>query len=469
MASPVGDSYAVVSGGVIAAGCAYAPSWSPAAGEIKTISYAAGAHPNGSHGGAVLEEISPSYQSWNPAAPAAGPYGGTSGNWFFSSILDYCGAAFNESTRQVVCYGAGHSAFNVPAPFAFDLHDLTWKWLDTPLPIDGLDQIRANSKGVPPSQADIELYYPASQYNYSWGDWSGDYSGWPSGFGRPGKIQPNPGHSRAKLIVIPAASAGNGLGSLLWTAQGTGVLGGVNAVSSHLFSFDAPGWSRCSNQISSLLSSGSGLGIVHDPVSNKVFIAGESNASSRVGVLDVATKTWSLKNATNTCISNVDGGGAVRHESLGLFLLPYAKDAGGAVAYNNGVTFGMYACPLADMAGSGSFAWTNLTVTGAAWPLNGVGNNNYIGWKLCPADGCLYTVNGVNGSNKYWKMTPPAGDPLTGTWTVTEHTFSTGTLTSPGVTSKVYNRLQWDKRSRSFIWIADSINAGVQAFRPEGL
>lgn len=440
------------------------PPWAPSAGRIVTISYAAGFHPNGANGGAVLEEINPRYQTWNPAAPRAGPYGGTSGNYYFSSINAYCGAAFNTNTRQIVCYGAGHSAFNVPAPFAFDLNDLTWKWLDAPLPIDGLDQIRANGKSVPPSQADIELYYPPSQFDYAWCEWKGDYSGW-GAYGRAGKIQPNPGHSRARLIHIPATSAGNLKGSLVWNATGTGILGGVNGKCSHLFDFGAASWSRMANQY----TYSGGVGIAHDPVSNKLVLVGESTATTRLGVYDVAMKTWSVRNSTNSITTNVDGGGNILHESSGLYLIPFAKNSGGSVAYYDGVTFGAYACPVADIVGAGSFTWTTLTVTGASWPLNGSGNNNFIGWAYCPVDGCLYTINGVNGSNKYWKMTPPVGDKLSGTWLVTVHTFVSGTLVSLKQTSMVFNKLKWDARSCAFIWFGQDVSNPVQAFRPEGL
>ena len=466
MSTPLPASYASASGGKATGRRTYAPSWAPRSGELKTISYIAGAHPAGAHGGAVLSEISPSYQSWNPLAPAAGPYGGVSGNYFFSSIQSYGGAAFNTETRQIIGYGGGHSAFNVPAPFAFDLRDLTWKWLDTPLPIDGLDLIRANRVPVPPTQANLEIYYPPEQYNYNWNEWNGNWSGWPSGFGRAGKIQPNTGHSRARLIHIPGTGYGNLNGALFWNGAGGGILGGINGMCSHLFNHDTRTWERSENQY---LRHSSGSGSIYDPVSNKVIVVGEAGATTRLGVFDVARRTWTERNARNSIVANTDNGSVVLHESVGLCIVPFAKNSLGAVAYYDGITFGAYACPVADIVGMGAFSWTALIVTGTSWPLNNSGNNNFIGWSYCPADGCLYTVNGVNGSRKYWKMTPPKSDFLGGAWTVTEHTFTSGTLASPGQTSMVFNKLKWDAISRAFIWFGQSISSPVQAFRPEGL
>lgn len=450
------------------------PHWAPAAGQIKIISHAAGAHPNGPRGGAVLAEIDPSHQPWNPAAPGPGPYGGTSGDYFFGTILAYGGSCFNADTRQLVCYGAGHAAFNVPAPFAFDLNDLTWKWLDVPLPIDGLDRIRAARISVPPRQADVLAYYPAAQYDYAWGDWNGSYPGWPKGFGRPGKIQPNPGHSRARLVHIPATSFGNGKGALFWNASGTGVLSGVNARSSHLFDYDALAWARAAQQIPAGAPGSSG-GSAHDPISNKVILVGSTGPTPAAYLFDVVTKSWTIRNASNGLATSVDHGGNVLHSASGLYIVPGSRNAAGLPASGDGTSFQFFACPLYDIVGNRIFGWSRLNVSAAAtWPLNDVGNNNYIGWAYCPEDGCLYTINGIDGSTKYWKLAPPGRartveDWLSGTWKLSEHVFRRGSVSSPKVRSFVFNRLSWDPASRSFIWFSDNIHGPVQAFRPEGV
>lgn len=473
----MGISYNCPSGRVLAAGKTYTPSWAPSAGEIKTISYAAGTHPLGSLAGAVLSEIDPVHQSWNPAAPGVGPYGGTSGNYFFSSINSYGGACFNTDSRQIVCYGAGHVAFNVPAPFAFDLNDLRWKWLDAPLPIDGLDLLRAAGVGIPANQATVQIYYPSTQYDYNWGDWNGDWPGWPAGYERPGKIQPNPGHSRARLQHIPASAFGNTKGALFWNASGTGVLTGVNAYSSHLFDYDAASWARANQQIPTSAPGSSG-GSIYDAVSKKVILAGNIGGSNSVWVFDTAAKTWATRTGTNALTTGVDHGGNVNHLASGLCIAPCSRNSGGtASAGADGITYQFWACSIAAIAGAGSFGWSQLTVAlgaGATWPLNASGNNDFIGWSYCPADGCLYTVNGVNGSSNYWRLKPPAGavsqsDYLSGTWTLDKLTFSSGSLSSPGTKSFVFNRLSWDSKSRSFIWFPDSINGPVQAFRPAGV
>ncbi len=149
------------------------PVWAPAAGEIRNISHAPRRHPLGA--GAVLSEIDPKYQPWNPEAPRQGPYKAT--EYYWGSVLGYCGVCHNPDTRQLVIYGAGHASINVCAPFAFDLNDLRWKWLDVPLPFDGYRQILVNRHSAPPSEATVRLYYPEEQLDYDWGELKGDWMG----------------------------------------------------------------------------------------------------------------------------------------------------------------------------------------------------------------------------------------------------------------------------------------------------
>lgn len=472
MATPVTDAYSRSSGGVSAEGRLHAPAWSPVAGEIKTISHAAGAHPNGAHGGAVLSEIDSAWQSWNPNYPAPGPWGYTPPDYYFGSITAYSGLAFNSDTRQLVGYGGGHAAVCVPAPWAFDLNDLTWKWLDVPVPSDSLAAPRHHGHSPPFTQAQIELFYPAAQHNYVWGDWNGDWPGWPSGFGRPGKIFPEPGHSRGTLVHIPAASLGNAKGALLKTDAPTGSNGGTNAKSSHLFDFAASAWSRTVNQHS--VTTSSGVGVIHDAHANKVLMA----LGGPVDVLDVPTRTWSIKTASNAFTMAVDNGTHNLHLASRIYLAMIRTDAAGNAAneYDSGgtgVRHRINAAHVDDIL-SGRFSWTTLRVTATTtWPLRTTGSNFTIGWAYCPLNECLYCVNGCSGSTSLWKLSPPAGaatkaDYLTGVWTITEEKMTRGSLNAPG-NSMVFNRLNWDAKSKSFIWTSASIGGAVQAIRPLGI
>ena len=440
------------------------PVWAPASGEIRNISHAPRRHPLGA--GAVLSEIDPKYQAWNPEAPRQGPYKAT--EYYWGSVLGYCGVCHNPDTRQLVIYGAGHASINVCAPFAFDLNDLRWKWLDVPLPFDGYRQILVNRHNAPPSEATVRLYYPEEQLDYDWGELKGDWAGWPPGFGRPGVIQPLPSHVRSGLVHIPASVAGNKRGLMLNTTVPTAVLSGVHSTASHTFDFDTARWSRNNNRVTSVRFGSA----VCNRATGRVYCY---TPRSGIYIFDPATRLWRLRAMVSAPQTAVDHGGNVIHEKAGLLIVPCARNARGAPAYYDGVTFTFYACSSSDIEGSGPLLLSELDVRmDGAWPLRPKGNNTSIGWSYCPVDASLYAVNGVGGSSSYWKITPPAGamnprDYLAGTWMLSEHSFVRGTLDSSSRLSWVYNRLAWDTPSRSFIWFSDSLNAPVQAFRPAGL
>jgi len=439
----------------------------PSSGHIVSISYPPGKHPLGR--GATLAEISPAFQTWNPTAPSILLYGN---GYAWSSYHGFCGSSFNTDTRQIVLYGAGHASINVCAPACFDLNDLRWKWLDWPLPFDAFAKI-ANDKKIswPVSQADTEKYYPPEQYNYAWGDINGDWSGWPGDYGRPGKIQPVPAHTRATMVHIPAAVCGNSKGSLLYSA-GHGGLVANNSNGTHRFDYDTATWSRDNNYLARY-----GGGRIFDPVTKKIIGFGNATSPSKeYFVYDCITRIWTLRAAANSAVAGVDHGGNIFHEASRLHICPKSELANGSAPGNGaGVRYRFYAASVDEIVGVGAFSVSTLTVqVVTGWPLTSLGDNRYLGWAYCPEDKCLYIINGEHGSNKYWRLAPPVGassqnDYLTGTWTLTEHTFISGMLQSPGMytpRSMMYNRMQWDAASRSFIWWPDSVTGPVQAWRP---
>ncbi|MDI6748241.1 MAG: hypothetical protein QMD17_13975 [Rhodocyclaceae bacterium] len=470
MAFPVDDHYGCAAGGIISAGRFIAPSWAPAAGQIKSISYAAGAHPDGR--GATLAEISPAFEDWNPNKPSVALYGNS---YQWGSYYGYCGSSFNTDSRQIVLYGTGHASINVCAPSCFDLKDLRWKWLDTPLPFDAFGQVWAAGIPQPPTRLQMESYYPPEQYDYDWGDINGDWSGWPAGYGRPGKIQPVPNHTRATMMHIPAAVAGNAQGALLVSGAYSGVLSNSGNGGSHIFDYDTKTWSRTANRFTFTGSRN------FDPVTQKAVAFGTGETpSAEFRVFDYATKTWATRTASASLTSNTDHGGNVLHQKSRLLIIPNACNAAGQVSYEITLTathYKFWAVDFDAVIGTGSFAASLLNITVAAgFPITSVGNNRYLGWSYCPEDECLYCINGEQGSNKYWKLSPPSGaitqsDYLSGTWEVTEHVFADGVVQSPGATytprSMMYNRMQWDRVSRAFVFWPDSVDGPVQAWRPE--
>lgn len=452
-------------------GSSMTPVWAPSPGHITSISHPAGRHPLGR--GATLAEISPAHQSWNPNAPSLYPYNAGVGAYGWHTHYGYCGSSFNTDTRQIVMYGAGHSSINVCAPYCFDLNDLRWKWLDTPLPFDAFKCILDKGYPHPPPRGQMESCYPPEQYDYDWGDLNGDWNGWPSGYGRPGKIQPVPTHTRAGMVHLPAGVIGNSKGALLFCGANTGVLSNAGNFGGHVFDFDTQTWSRLNQRPTSPLGSP-----VFDGQTRKVVYFGNGGDPTNIyRVLDVDRRTWATRNASSSCFYTTDGGGQLLHKASRLHIVPAHVDANGASTWHTRdawVRYRFFATSFDAIVGTADFAPTELTIkVASSWPVTSQGNNRYLGWSYCPEDACLYIINGEHGSNRYWRLAPPAGavkqdDYLAGTWVLTEHTFARGMVRSPGdrTRSMMYNRMQWDIVSRSFVWWPDSIDGPVQAWRP---
>ncbi|MEW6293379.1 MAG: hypothetical protein AB1544_08745 [Pseudomonadota bacterium] len=442
------------------------PVWAPAAGRIVNISYPAGQHPLGR--GATLAEISPAYQDWNPTKPSVVLYGNRWYGWH--TYNGYCGCTFNTDTRQIVLYGAGHASINVCAPSCFDLNDRRWKWLDKPLPFDANALAIRSGYPHPLSEARYREFYPPEQVDYLWGEVKGDWPGWPNGYGRPGKVQPIPTHSRGTLIHIPGAVYGNGKGALLYHGKATGLFSDTLSVASHLYDFDTNTWLRTANHYPT--DGMSFHGCIFDRQSGKMVAFGNgSTQSTTYRVFDVATRLWTTRRASVAVATSTDHPGNVLHEASRLHIVPAQRNALGQSAHR-GIKYHFWATPLDAIVGSGPFAPVLLTVSEqGGWPLNNEGNNAFIGWSYCPLDRCLYAINGIAGSDRYWRLAPPhravvQNDFLNGTWTLTEHSFIDGKIASDG---QVFNRLSWDEISLSFIWYGNAVTSVVQVFRPATL
>lgn len=192
-------------------------------------------------------------------------------------------------------------------------------------------------------------------------------------------------------------------------------------------------------------------------------------------VFDFDTDLWSLRTAPSGPPGSTDGGVFFAYPPARLAFCAQARTADGESSNSNGVTWAFSATPIDAIVSGTDLSITNLTATEPTeWPLRTNGYNTGGGWSYCPADKCIYSFNGQGGSNKYWKLSPPVGavtsnDYLTGTWTLSVHTFASGALSAASSQSWVYNRLSWDAKSRSFLWFPDSVSGPVQAFRPHGV
>jgi len=104
--------------------------WRPAAGVSAAIGYAKGAHPTGN---AVIEELSPSYQSWAVTSGSNAPWAGTT-NKGMNTITDWCGGAWAETASMFISMGGGHVDMCITAPYAYRTSSLDYVWLAQPLP-----------------------------------------------------------------------------------------------------------------------------------------------------------------------------------------------------------------------------------------------------------------------------------------------------------------------------------------------
>jgi hypothetical protein len=89
-------------------------------------------------------------------------------------------------------------------------------------------------------------------------------------------------------------------------------------------------------------------------------------------------------------------------------------------------------------------------------------------WEYFPPDGSFY--NKANTGNDIWKLTPPAGDPLTGTWAITRITITGATLPDISAAAQAsgarhFTRFFYVPAIESFAWIANSTSP-VMLIRP---
>jgi len=429
------------------------PSWAPAPGEIKAISLNTRADVD-PRNDALANPSYPSAAAWEYAP--------------WSSMTDFAGAVLAEgvgSHGTYMQYGAaGHSAVSAPFWIGFDLSDRLWKRIgNRPLPSDGLRIPRNLSQSA---FGTIQTYYPVEQFDATWGDWKGNYSGWPAGFAQPGYNPPEAGHTRNTFFYRPPAKAGNTGGQIVTAWQPTGVNTGTGIRGGFVWDADTALWSRHSNLRPTY--GHNGFGTVYFP-SLDVAIAHLTESSgylSTIYMLDCATMTWATR-AVNASPSNpyvTYGSSAFAHGNL-------------LIVANNALTaetppMTLHAIDASAVKNGSGATWVDLIVSAASYPVAANGTTYTVSWALCPENGCYYAVNRQHGSNKLWKLTPPA-NPLAGVWVITEETM-TGTLDarlSSGASgaSFDYGRLIWSSYIRAFLWSPDYVSGAMQAIRPNGV
>lgn len=489
MAFPTADTYTAASGAAIYAGrtlsVAAPPSWLPAAGAVSQISYASSAHPQSLP--ATLQSIDPAKQSFNPTGnsnrgPWSGHEGSPAGYYYWESYQAYCGAVLCNTPGGWVYaqFGAGHSAINVPSVSAFRRSTRAWSWLCVPPPSDGLSRLVGQSS--PFTGADVAAQYPAEQFDTTWGEWQGGWAGWPAGYAQPGKIFPEPSHSRNGLVWAPGEHVGNTNGAIVlltapWGRHAAGVI-----KSSHYFDLDANAFVRTANQREGN-GSRAGAGCWVGGSVNRVIAWTGANQGS-VAYFDVwhpGTKLWSRPQPALSHPADGDSCGMGFHAPSGLLLMFRAADSAGGLfpGVSGKTTLQISAVDAASIVAGTATTPVTLTVNAASWPIKAAGNLETVNFEFCPVDGCFYATNGIQGSTTLWKLSPPAGATtqaahLSGTWTITTVAITSGAIDNGGASAiYVYNRLRWSTQDGCFIYFGDagSANNGapVIAIRPAGV
>lgn len=446
-----------------------------------TVAMLGSANASGEFG--TLEEISPEHMAWNPDA-GDGPWGGSGGRQYgFHTSFAYCGISWDSYSRKIMGFGAGHVAYCVPVPWAFDVPTATYSWLAVPPPTDAF----ALTNGSSATPALLGSLYPALQLDPDVGEWKGDWSGWPAGYGRPGEIFVEPGHSYQNLVFVPPPVSGTANGLLLPCVEPSGNSTSPINRNQHYFDLDDNKWKRTANKCATL-GANAGAAAYLPTVGKVVSIT--SSASTNRALVDVwnpATRAWSQVSCTSAAGGlpiTPEYGGIREHEQFGLTLAFCPTDAGGALVSENGVKQRIWAVASSALV-AGASTWQELTLTVASWPLlagptvaGSSPNVMSIGWAYCHANGKFYAVDGRHNSTTLWVLTPPsaatdAASAIAGTWAITTETLSQpiSSRNSAGSANaaSVYNRLIWDQTDRVLLYVEEYVNAQVQRIKPAGV
>lgn len=470
-----------------------APTWKPAPGVAAVISHPYQAHPTTGKK-ATLAEISPLNMPWYAAAAAQRPHRLWNMDEFgFGGINGYCGIAWDSHSRRILSYGSGHSGPNVTATVACDLADMSWSWLDVPLPTDGLALAAENAGSANFNAAAIANGYTQGEVSTDgWQEWTGSSAAW-GALAQPGKIWPTTAHTYSHQVFVPPASLGNANGGMLYLGAGAGRFESTPNKFSHVFDLDTYGWRRTSNKRLSGTYTGSG-GSVYYPGLDRVICMSSGGGTNNKGgwVYDVdiynpITDAWYMTSCGSTPQLVAHNGGLIAHTQTGLLILVTAFNDNG-VPDAVGTKFRLFAATAADVV-AGAHTWVRLTVPEpATWPLQADGSLEGVSFSSPDAQGRCFATNGKQGANTLWKLTPPAGATTpaaakAGTWTVDTVTFggapiqaldpygnplTNASYRGAGMYS-IFNRLFFDDLSQCLILVGDGIRDPILAINTQGL
>jgi hypothetical protein len=338
--------------------------------------------------------------------------------WDYSLMASYGGGCFVEDYSAYGAYAlvntGGH---NHPPNFGacvFDFSDARWKRID-------------NSNGMPWRIGDLVA-----------GETNGEAE-----IALPGvtpNSMPAPAHMYMYALPLPTALGGGPKGSVLITCSlSGGVQGNMSSLIPHRFNLATGQWSRVNNTRNPMgVDALSESPAVFDPNSGRFYQLDCGYHRNSPKYIDPSD--WQWKSVSWS-------GGPDRGWHTAAWLDPKRNLILSQIEGRNTLA----AINLANI----SAGPTILNKTGIALPEQyGRGNR----WAYYPAHDAFYTYNG-SGQSLY-KLTPPASNPLTGTWTVS--TVSIGGATIPQFSSsnnvRHYSRFFYVPALQCLAWISNAYN-----------
>lgn len=342
-------------------------------------------------------------------------------DWNYSLMESYGGGTFVSSFSSHGAYViAGTGGHNVPPNFgaaAFDFADATWKRLD-------------NANGLPWRTADIVA-----------GGGEYDSNAEISIAGVTPSAVPLPSHTYMHVEEIPTANGGGPRGSILLSCSLSGSSNGNNSsMYAHRFDLSTRMWSRLSsNRID---SQGAYIDFwaegttVRDPQTGRYWAFTYRLFADKPVFLDPAN--WTFGSTSWNGGSDIGWVHGCSWFDPKRRLILWQTD--------NGLLRGV----AVDSISAGI---KTLSSSGVSMPLQyGRGNR----WAYSPDHDAFFAYPG-SGQTIY-KLTPPSGNALTGTWSVSSQTVAGATLanSSSQNNTRHYTRFFYVPALRSLAWIANT-------------
>lgn len=350
-------------------------------------------------------------------------------SWQYTLFDSYGGGVFvpwfSSAGAYVIAGTGGHNHPDFTGAVAFDFQTGTWKLLP-------------DASGTPVRNYSFKVFETngAPEYEINIG-------------GTTPNSVPAPPHPYANLMPLAPELGGGPLGSVVYAIQGAQAQEAVLSSRSHRFDLSTRTWSRyTSNHLGTLNSrlAENDAPSVYDPTAKRIWqLPSQIHSTQTIGYIDLteANPQWRLS-ASWPYVSTWDQTHSAWLDDTRRLILMQSPTRLVALDLNN-----LAAGPRL------------LKFTGTLPPS---GNR----WEYYPPDGRFYYKS--YSGNVLWKLTPPAGDPFSGTWAVTSFEVTGATL--PSITPAAqaaglrhFTRFFYVPSIAAFAWMADSTSA-VHLIRP---